>query len=180
MGRRGRSRRRGRGLTLIELLVGLAVLALLAGAGAPAWSGWQQRARLRATAELLAADLRHAQSEAAKRHLTLGVTAQADAHGWCLGFHAGSDACDCHQPGACHVDGVERVRRGADHPGVALAVGVSGGTFWFGPRRGTATAGHLTLSLADGHAVRVVVHGVGRVRLCRPVGTPDHGGLETC
>ena len=180
MGRRGRSRPAGRGLTLIELMVGLAVLALLVAVGAPAWSGWAQRVRLRATAELLAAELRHAQSEAAKRHLTFSVHAHADAHGWCIGMHAGSEACDCRQPQACLVDGVERVRRHADHPGVLLTVGVSGGTFWFSPRRGTATAGHLTLSLADGHAVRLVVHGVGRVRLCRPADSPDHGGLAVC
>lgn len=179
MGATGSGWAHGHGLTLVEALVVLTIVALLASLAAAELSAWQQQTRLRATADLLAVQLRHAQSEAQRRQATLTVNVRSGPWGWCIGLRE-ETPCDCTLPGDCTLDGIERVQRHDDHPGVTLSSGLAGQTLWLSPRRGTASAGNFTLSLSSGHAVRVVVNGLGRVRLCLPPGSPTHGALPEC
>lgn len=57
-----------RGLTLIELMVGLALIAMLVTLGAPAFGTWMANARIRSTAEATLAGLQLARSEATTRN----------------------------------------------------------------------------------------------------------------
>lgn len=72
-------RRRGRGFTLVELLVTLALLALLMLAATPPLATWSANARVRGAAERLGNDLRLTRAEALRRNrlttfaLTLGT-----------------------------------------------------------------------------------------------------------
>lgn len=59
--------RRSRGFTLIELVITVALVALLLMAAVPAFSAWIAGAKVRSTAEVLQNGLRLAQSEAATR-----------------------------------------------------------------------------------------------------------------
>ncbi|MCX7814993.1 MAG: GspH/FimT family pseudopilin [Tepidimonas ignava] len=175
-----RRRARMRGLTLVESMVVVAALATLIAVALPAMGTWIERSRLRGAADVLSAALRQTQSEALKRQQTMVVSVSANDTQWCLGWRE-QTACDCaRQPSDCTLDGVVNVRTHADHPGVTLSPGIAGGVFVFNPRRGTATAGNLTLALADGSQIRIVVHGLGRVRQCIPEGAPDLGGLPGC
>ncbi|WP_144325683.1 GspH/FimT family pseudopilin [Tepidimonas aquatica] len=169
-----------RGLTLVEVVVVAAVLAILIGVALPALGTWVERSRLRGAADVLSAELRQAQSEALKRRQTIVVSVSADDTRWCLGWRE-QTACDCtRQPTDCLLDGAARVRTHADHPNVALVPAITGGAFVFSPRRGTVTAGNLTLALADGSQIRIVVHGLGRVRQCIPDGAPALAALPGC
>ncbi|MFN3958036.1 MAG: GspH/FimT family pseudopilin [Tepidimonas ignava] len=173
-------RARVRGLTLVEVIVVAAVLATLIGVALPAIGTSVERSRLRGAADVLSAELRQAQSEALKRQRTIVVSVSADDTQWCLGWRE-QTACDCaRQPTDCLLDGVARVRTHADHPNVVLAPAITGGAFVFSPRRGTATAGNLTLALADGSQIRIVVHGLGRIRQCIPDGAPALAALPGC
>lgn len=176
-GARGRA---AQGITLIEVLVALAIASILAAVSIAALSDWADAARLRGAATVLSTDLRLAQTEAQKRQTRVAVTfATDDWGGWCYGWQLDSP-CNCRQAAQCLVEGVPRVVTSPDWPGIRLAPGVAGNTFTFNPRRGTVTAGHVTLHSDSGHAIRVVVHGMGRIRLCRPAHHPPLAGLPTC
>ena len=57
-----------RGLTLIELMVGLVILAMLLALGTPAFTTWMANARIRSTAEATLAGLQLTRSEASNRN----------------------------------------------------------------------------------------------------------------
>jgi type IV fimbrial biogenesis protein FimT len=60
---------RGRGVSLIELLVGLAVFAVLAALSAPSFSAWIQNLRVRTAAESIQNGLQVARTEAVRRNM---------------------------------------------------------------------------------------------------------------
>jgi type IV fimbrial biogenesis protein FimT len=155
------------GVTLVELLVALAVLAILATAAVPAFTTLIERHQLRGAANALYSDLLLARGEALRRNAPVGVAfGDGPAGAWC---HAVTDggACDCFAAGACALAGAPgRVARGSDFPRVSLATRFApahGAVF--NPARGTANPGTAHLSGAAG-SIDVVVSSLGRVRLC--------------
>jgi type IV fimbrial biogenesis protein FimT len=68
-----------RGLTLIEIMIGLGIAAMLALAGAPFYGDYVANSRLRESGNTLYAEAMYAQSEAIKRNATvrLSVTGAA-------------------------------------------------------------------------------------------------------
>lgn len=60
--------RRVTGMTLIELMVGLAIMAILLGMGAPAFSDWITNTKVRSTAEAMQNGLQVARAEAVRRN----------------------------------------------------------------------------------------------------------------
>ena len=71
---RAASRRHARGLTLVELMVGLVIMAILATAAAPYLGDMVLNSRLREGGNLLFAETLMAQSEAIKRNTTVRVS----------------------------------------------------------------------------------------------------------
>lgn len=59
---------RQRGLTLIELMVGLTIVAFLLLSGAPSLTAWVRNAQIRSAAESILTGLHHARTEAVKRN----------------------------------------------------------------------------------------------------------------
>ncbi len=57
-----------RGMTLIELMVGLAILAILLMSGAPSLSEWIRNSQIRSASESILTGLHHARAEAVKRN----------------------------------------------------------------------------------------------------------------
>ncbi|MBZ8144074.1 pilus assembly protein FimT, partial [Rubrivivax gelatinosus] len=82
-----------RGLTLLETMIALALLALLASLAAPSFGGAVERARLRYAAETLAADIADARLEAARRGQALHLDVHAGAD-WCWAI-ASQPGCGC-------------------------------------------------------------------------------------
>ncbi len=80
---RPRRTRCSRGLTLVELLVCLAVLATLVASGTPAYAGWIANARLAAFAEQLAYSLSLARAEAVKHGGRINLCKVAGAGASC-------------------------------------------------------------------------------------------------
>lgn len=68
---------KARGMTLVELMVGLAVMALLASMAAPYMGDFVANSRLREAGHLLLAETLMAQSEAVKRNTTVRVSTTA-------------------------------------------------------------------------------------------------------
>ncbi len=154
-----------RGLTMLEIAIALAVMAVLATLALPSLGARLDRGRLQGAAEMLAADLSEARFEAAKRGGPLFVeTADAaDGAAWCWAV-ATQAGCGCGQPQSCQL----RTVRSTDHPGVKLASGLQARLDATGLGRSTQAA---TLESARGDRLRVELSATGRPRICAEKGS---------
>jgi len=159
-----------RGLTLVELLVTLTVLAILAAIGIPSFVKSIERSRLVGAADNLIANIRHAQAEATKRNIPIQVafTGSGTAN-WTYTIHTNPT----------------RTVNGAEYKGVVLGLHENvvansppkpANAILFDPRRNTMlpapAAGWMalvTLSL-DGHALAFQVSAESGYRLCTSSG----------
>lgn len=156
------------GLTLIELLVGLAVMVVLGALALPTVGARMERQRLVLAAETLAADLTEARFEAVRRAVAVTVTAQPGRQ-WCWSLH-GSGALASHvmataaghAPSACPQPAMRHVSERA-HPGVVMAMGNSNRLL----ADGTAQAATVAVFESPrGERLRVDLLALGRSRIC--------------
>lgn len=157
-----------RGLTLIELMIGLAILATLMSLALPSYLAYLQRTRLKAAAEGLALDFTEARFESVRRGVPLHLSFSPGAP-WCYAITTQA-SCDCHVRSACTVKAVQA----ADHRSVELsdARGAS-----FDPASGARVGdGIALLQTASGSRLRVEISPLGRPRVCAPDGgMPGYG-----
>lgn len=156
--------RRPRGLTLIELMVGLAITAILMSLAVPSFQSYLQRNRLKAAAQGLDLDLREARYEAARRGQVLHLAYQPGAD-WCYAIATTAD-CDCHFQQPCRLKTV----RAQDLRGVQLLESRSAR---FDPASGqTDVSGTTAVWQAGGvERVRVSLTPMGRPATCMLEGT---------
>lgn len=80
------SRRRLQGLSLIEMMVVVAIVAILAAVGIPSFNDWIQNTQIRTAAESIASGLQTARAEAIRRstpiEFTLTGNGSAGETGW--------------------------------------------------------------------------------------------------
>lgn len=155
-----RSLRRARGLTLLETMVALAVLAILAGLAVPSFGGMLARQRLKIAADDLAMDLAELRFESTRRGVALHLQASPGTD-WCYAL-ATAPGCDCRVPQSCQLKTV----RAREHPGVALTQAQD---LRFEPTTAAATyGGGALLQGRDGTQLRVGVSPLGRPSVCAP------------
>ena len=157
-------RRRARGLTLIELVIGLGICAVLMSLAVPSFGQYLQRQRLKAAAQGLELDLREARYESARRGTTLFVSFQGGPD-WCYSLSTTAD-CDCHVQQACRL----KATRGSDLRGVQL---LEARTMRFDPATGQAEQpGQAALwASTGGERVKVSVGAMGRPAVCMTEGS---------
>ncbi len=155
---------RSRGLTLLELAMVLAVLAVLSALALPSMGARLDRQRAQSAAEGLAADLAEARFEAARRGQALFVHAEGQGADWCWAV-ATQAGCACGgSAAACQL----RQVRAAEHRGVKLVQGLSVRV----DPAGTAQQPHTALlETKRGERLRVEVSALGRSRVCAVSGT---------
>lgn len=154
-------RRTARGLTLLELMVALAIVAVLMTLALPSFGSILARQRLKAAAEQLSADLGELRLLATQRGQALHLNVQPGAQ-WCYAL-ATAGGCDCRVVQSCQLKTV----RAADHPGVTL---VEGGDMTVNPQLvGLALhGGQVLLRGSEGATLRVGLTPLGRPRMCAP------------
>lgn len=183
-------RRRQRGLSSIELMIGVAIMAVLLAGALPSFQAWIQGMRLRATAESVISGLQIARAEALKRNARVRLTL-GDGDGnpvWRVGCVNASADCPAliqSRP----VEGGGGVRLGADAtplssppPASAFAValgagaGLPGGVTFDGFGRMPASGAGVDIARIDimnaasGGVRRLVIAlGGGQFRLCDPL-----------
>ena len=151
------------GFTLVELMITVAVMAILLGIAVPLFQSTLDKRRLVGATEQLYADLRYARTEAIKRNANVFVSFTTGTN-WCYGIALA--ACNCGTPGSCQLDpGIDKVVSASNFRGVSLAGQTFDGSTSFEPRRGTANNGTATLSSTTGD-IKVIVGSLGRVRIC--------------
>ena len=166
------------GFTLLELLLGVALVGLLVVLAVPAMDRLVEAARLRAATQTLFRELQQARNHALTHQRKVYFSLSAAAGRWCYGW-SDSAACDCRsddkEASACRTGeaGRQRLHRrlSADFPSVELngRRPFTSRTLSFSPLRGTASADSFVLQNRSGER-RVVVSPLGRVRICSPDG----------
>ncbi len=162
--------RRGRGLTLLELAVVMAVLAVLGALAVPAMAGRLASERLLSTAQMFAADIAEARHEAARRGQALHIQASAGP-AWCWAV-ATQSPCACGDSQAqaqAQTLALCRLKTVAarEYPGVNLLQSES---VRLEPD-GQASPVLAAVFVAGERRLQVEVSRFGRARICDPLGT---------
>lgn len=144
--RRHRTLRLQRGLTLIELMVVVAVLAILAFVTVPSFQDLLARLRVEGIGNELATDLQYARSEALRRNTAVTLATAANGASYTIGF------------------GANVLKTVALPAGSSLSAGTA---VAFEPLRGLAQTATLTVA-TKGTAATLSVNSdpMGRVTLC--------------
>lgn len=159
--------RRSRGLTLIEIVVALAVLAVLGAIALPGFGARLDRERVLGAAEALAADINEARFEAARQGRALHIRA-VDGPAWCWSVATTAD-CPCGSGQDCQL----RSARDRDHPGVVLQT--QGQVELVADGRAVTAGAGFELESARGLRLRVGVGAMGRAHVCTVRGeVPRH------
>ncbi len=160
--------RQNSGFTLVELMVTVAILAILVAIGIPSFQSTLDKRRLTGAAEQLYADLQYARSEAIRQNKSVTVYF-SETGTWCYGMDDDTaSACNCSSaPSACTVGGVQKMVTGSGFRNVTLASSFASDNVVFDPRRGTASPqGTVSLNATTVGTVKVTVSNPGRMRIC--------------
>ena len=139
-------------------------------------------------------DLQLARTEAIKRNQDVDLTfsSTGPTTTWGYGMRVGQlrRAPSVTSIAACQIDGVFKITRSTDYPGVSMTVGFAGTginarTTGFNARRGTAETGPSSSAPEDGRVtltrnadtLQVRVSKLGRVLICTTTGMP---GYQPC
>lgn len=149
------------GFTLTELIVAIAVLAIIVALGAPSFFRMVEKERLELAVESVIADFNFFRQEGLKRRVPDFAFNVHDGTGWCYGITVGS--CSCTIVNNCSV----RQVTGSDFNGIAT-VSSSVAKYSYDWVRGTVTAGTITFNTPGGYDLRIVINGLGRASICSP------------
>lgn len=166
----GRSAQAIRGFTLIELMIVVAIIAIIAAMAVPAFNGLVAKNKVKAAAEDIYGLVLQGKSEAPIRDLDISVNTKPAATPWCVGISLAS-SCDCTNTTSCVLPvgatDVVQVVNGDEHPDVTLSAPSAEAGVTFSKIRGTASVYAITVT-SGVWELSVDVSADGRVRLCNP------------
>lgn len=162
-----------KGFTLLELMITIAVLAVVAAMGVPSMSRAMEKRNTIAAAEAIYSEIQLARSESIARSQTVFMNVVEGA-GWAIGF--GDDpACDptdnapaCALPDVDDNNPITHLLTFADRDDVSIVTTANQITFT--SQRGQATSATISVtSQGDvGYAVTINIGMLGQVSLCSP------------
>lgn len=164
------------GFSAVEMVVTMAVLAVLVGIAVPSFQDTLNKRRLIGAVEQLYGDLQFARNEVFGRNRSIHVTSNIQADGaWCHGIDD-TAACNCTVANDCQVGGMPKVTQGSDFKGVTLG---SADTITFDPPQAYANNTTVIYTL-NGKQMKVIVSVLGRIRICSPSGSANITGYPEC
>lgn len=180
------------GFTVIELMVVVAVIAIVASFALPSYRTIVEKRQLSSGAEQVTAFFSSAQMEAVKRNQFVAVNYQWNGGNWCLGMIAGDEDtvdCDC-TDGSCLMDGQVRIFDSSNLTRQDILSSATLGdddTIVFDPVRGLivdAESAQLQMISPDqeSYALNLDVVPTGRMNICSDKTRADHpvSGYEDC
>jgi type IV fimbrial biogenesis protein FimT len=173
-GKKGFSK--SKGFTLVELMIALAVLAIITSLALPSYRTILEKRQVTSAANQLSAFLTNVQLESVKRSENLFVDYnRTDSDTWCVGV-TNTDSCDCTKAitdaASCDIEGELRVFSNANLNHPKMMASMSGnGDFEFDYGRGIMTdvtdgATFGLLSEDGSYALNVSIDVTGRVKTC--------------
>lgn len=184
LGQEARPRPGQRGFNLIELMVGIAIMALVLYFMIPSMAAWMQSSQIRSATESIQGALQLARAEAVRRNTTVEVVLTSVAGGgdgtdWLIRCLIPSATCP--GDGQAETSIQQRVAaEGSPNAVVAVNPALSAIAYSGNGRLTPVPAGNVTINvghrranscLADGgdyRCLRIVVAPGGQVRMCDP------------
>ncbi len=162
------------GVTVLDLLLALALMALLCCIGVPSFSSIRQEQQLLAAAHALRADIELARHEAQQRQSSrIAIYFFTSETGWCYRVsdlpdrECNSCAAQCDLAGDGHHHGRDQ----SHFPQVTMEeISYLGKEMGIGERHGTLSPGHIRFQSGESR-LKVITSGLGRVRLCGVAGS---------
>ncbi|MFP2768801.1 GspH/FimT family pseudopilin [Oceanisphaera sp. KMM 10153] len=161
--------KRQAGLTLIELLIGMVVMALLLAIAVPSFQTLRQQYTVRSAGMAMYADLQLARSEAIKRNKDITVCfSGSGTSSWSYQIQDLVNSSDC----TAGANETIETSNSQDYPAITLTASYN--HLIFKPRRNTLTSGNVTLS-SGGQEMKIISWNNSRIRTCsddRLIGVP--------
>lgn len=163
-----------RGLTFLEALIVMIVIAILTVLAIPSFITYIQEHRLTLTAESMFSVMQYARSEATKRNATIYVSLQT-GDSWCYGVGTTS-SCACATANTCDL-GVTQAPQ-AQQTSLSTT-NITGNAFQFEGSRGAANVnnGKITFTTyGQSTSITVLITQLGDIQLC----SSTISGYQTC
>jgi type IV fimbrial biogenesis protein FimT len=188
-----KSKNKQSGVTLVELMISLSIVAILLTLSAPSFSGFIAKRQITGSTNLIGAYFENVKMEAAKRNRFVTITYKEDGGDWCFGAELGEhQKCDClaaAETTDCKLDtgGNPITLSNTSDPGFAnllITIDLSNDDhFDINPVRGTIShTEKVDIEITDQNQdfqVNITVTPTGRVSKCT---SSDHrlNGFPTC
>lgn len=171
---------RTRGVTLIELVIAIAVLAILMAVGMPSFSTWIQNTKTRSTASSVLSGLQLARQEAIRNNARVQFQL-AGTNGWSVGCATVTAACPAviQSKATSSKTPVDVTDGGVtnyvfDNMGYLRVPAIAAGT------NSTAiNVSNTVLAAADSRNLRILITSGGLTKMCDPKVT-DNTDLRFC
>lgn len=166
------------GFTLIEVMMVMAVAAILVSASVPSFVSTLEKYRTQGAAENLYATLIKTKSQTIKSGQDVHFTVQpgGNSTAWCYGVSSEVD-CDCWNPVSCPGGGNLSITTNVDYQDVSISSDLDQGHLGFSPRNSLpSSSAVLTVSNASGKEIKLTVNPIGRIGLC----SDDYPGYGAC
>lgn len=183
-----------RGFTLVELMVTLAVMAILMTAAVPSFVDFFERNRVRGAADGVISVVSDARAEAVKNALDVNISMAGTGAAWCVGANAATppsggskagvaDACDCTDAGACLVSGQRLAVDVDEFAGVTVGTWMASALTFDHTLGVVSPLGSRTVVLTSPRGkynLEVQVNSLGQARMCTPSGSQTMSGVAPC